>query len=193
MHPTRHRPHSTSQEICTRFLLCYVFLWLAPIVLPHIFLDHFAGIGAINCANGTVSVKQPWIIWINKAQKHTNNCHHNHNKTQKNKTTSIFHGISRSCVWRDVIMGTIASQITSLAIVYSTVYSDVDQRKHQSSASRWPVNSPHKWPVMQKMLPFDDVIMRWMLWVLWGMYYAARYFIFTRINSDVMLYDMRYK
>ena len=32
-------------------------------------------------------------------------------------------------------MGAIASQITSLAIVYSTVYSDADQRKHQSSAS----------------------------------------------------------
>ena len=32
-------------------------------------------------------------------------------------------------------MGMIASQITSLTIVYSTVYSDADQRKHQSSAS----------------------------------------------------------
>ena len=32
-------------------------------------------------------------------------------------------------------MGGIASQITSLAIVYSTVYSDADQRKHQRSAS----------------------------------------------------------
>ena len=44
------------------------------------------------------------------------------------------------CVWgfhhyNDVIMGTVASQITSLTIVYSTVYSDADQRKHQSSAS----------------------------------------------------------
>ena len=35
----------------------------------------------------------------------------------------------------DVIMTTLASQITSLAIVYSIVYSDADQRKHQSSAS----------------------------------------------------------
>ena len=69
----------------------------------------------------------------------------------------------------DVIMGAIASTITSFAIVYSTVYSDVDQRKHQSSASlafvwgipRWPVNSPHKWPVTRKMFPFDDVILRW--------------------------------
>ena len=69
--------------------------------------------------------------------------------------------------YRDVIMGEIASQITSLKIVYSTVYSDADQRKHQSSASlafvraihRGPVNSPHKWPVTRKMFPFDDVIM----------------------------------
>ena len=66
-----------------------------------------------------------------------------------------------------VIMATIASQITSLAIVYSIVYSDADQRKHQSSASlafvreihRLPVNSPHKRPVTRKMFPFDDVIM----------------------------------
>ena len=64
-------------------------------------------------------------------------------------------------------MGTMASQITSLTIVYSTVYSGADQRKHQSSASlafvwvihRGPVNSPHKWPVTRKMFPFDDVIM----------------------------------
>ena len=35
----------------------------------------------------------------------------------------------------DVIMTTMASQITSLTIVYSAVYSGADQRKHQSSAS----------------------------------------------------------
>ena len=69
--------------------------------------------------------------------------------------------------YNDVTMDTMASQIVSLAIVYSTVYSGIDQRKHQSSASlasvrgihRWPVNSPHKWPVTRKMFPFDDVIM----------------------------------
>ena len=61
----------------------------------------------------------------------------------------------------------LASQITSLIIVHSTVYSDADQWKHQCSASlafvqgihRGPVNSPHKWPVTRKMFPFDDVIM----------------------------------
>ena len=35
----------------------------------------------------------------------------------------------------DVIMTTIACQITSLTVVYSIIYSDADQRKHQSSAS----------------------------------------------------------
>ena len=74
---------------------------------------------------------------------------------------------NRSCHYTAVIMGAVASQITRLTIVYSTVYSDADQRKHQSSVSlafvwgihRWPVNSPHKWPVTRKMFPFDDVIM----------------------------------
>ena len=37
--------------------------------------------------------------------------------------------------YNDVIMDEIASQITSLTIVYSIVYSDADQRKPQSSAS----------------------------------------------------------
>ena len=34
------------------------------------------------------------------------------------------------------VMGAMTSQITSLTIVYSTVYSGTDQRKHQSSAQR---------------------------------------------------------
>ena len=37
--------------------------------------------------------------------------------------------------YNDVIMSAVASQITSLTIAYSTVYSGVDQRKHQSSVS----------------------------------------------------------
>ena len=64
-------------------------------------------------------------------------------------------------------MSAMTSQFTSLKIVYSTVYSWADQRKHQSSASlafvrglhRRPVNSPHKGPVTRKIFPFDDVIM----------------------------------
>ena len=68
--------------------------------------------------------------------------------------------------YSDVKMDAMASQITSLTIVYSTLYSGADQRK-QSSASlafvrgihQWPVNSPHKGPVTRKMFPFYDVIM----------------------------------
>ena len=60
--------------------------------------------------------------------------------------------------YNDVIMGVMASQITSLTIVYSIVYLGADQRKHQSSASlafvwwihRRPVNSLHKGPVTRK-------------------------------------------
>ena len=71
----------------------------------------------------------------------------------------------------DVIMSTMASQITSLTIVYSTVYSGADQRKYQSSMSLTfvrgihlsPVNSPHTGPAMRKMFPFDDITMYLML------------------------------
>ena len=74
--------------------------------------------------------------------------------------------------YNDVIRGAIASQIASLTIVYSIVYSDADQRKHQSSAPpafvrgihRSPVNSPHKWPDTRKMFLFDDVIMIFRDW-----------------------------
>ena len=74
----------------------------------------------------------------------------------------------RSEHYNDVIMRAMASQITSLTIVYPSVYWGTDQRKHQSSASlafvrgihRWSVNSPRKGPVTRKKCPFDDVIMR---------------------------------
>ena len=80
------------------------------------------------------------------------------------KMTKI--GAVASFHYNDVIMSLLAPQITSLTIVYLTIYSGPDQRKHQSFASlafvrgihRWPVNSPLKWPVTRKMFPFDDVM-----------------------------------
>ena len=68
-------------------------------------------------------------------------------------------------------MDLMASLITSLTVVYSIVYSDTDQRKHQSSASlafvreftgdRWipRTKASDAEPVTRKMFPFDDVIM----------------------------------
>ena len=64
-------------------------------------------------------------------------------------------------------MSAMASEITSLTIVYSTTYSR--RRSKKTSKLRvtglvrrihwWLVNSPHKGPVTRKMFPIDDVIM----------------------------------
>ena len=91
-----------------------------------------------------------WGIWKRR----------NRNRYDNKELTNAF--------YNDVIMGAIASQITTLTIVYPTLYSEADQRKHQSSASlafvrgihRGSGTSPHKWLVTRKMLPFDDVIMK---------------------------------
>ena len=100
----------------------------------------------------------------------TMNIHRNGNEKFRNDTcltfahTAFYNRVNH---YSDVIMCVIMSQITSRTLVYSTVYSGADRRKHQSSASlafvrgihRWPVHSPHKWPVTRKMFRFDDVIM----------------------------------
>ena len=83
--------------------------------------------------------------------------------TPKNEIKRFVSSTPHYC---DVLMGAAASQITSLTIVYSAVYSGTDQRKLQSSASlafvrgihRGPVNSPHKGPITRKTILFDDVI-----------------------------------
>ena len=74
--------------------------------------------------------------------------------------------------WFETQSCPLLSQITSLTIVYSIIYSGANQRKYQSSALlafvrgiHWsPVNSPHKGPVTQKMFPFDDIIMSHAWW-----------------------------
>ena len=79
-------------------------------------------------------------------------------------THDCFIGISH---YNEVIMGAMASRLTGVSVVYSTGFSDADQRKHQSTASlalvrgihKWAVNSPHKKPVTRKMFSFDDVFM----------------------------------
>ena len=102
-------------------------------------------------------------------------------------------------------MGMTASQIASLTFVYSTIYSGVDRRKHQSTASlafakgihRWPVNLPHKLPVTQKMFPFDDIIMKSLHLILrlgnhrfhlgvWSSNKSKRLDYMTRIAAEIM-------
>ena len=61
--------------------------------------------------------------------------------------SSITNKAVASMHYNDVIRGAVASQITSLTIVYSTVDSDADQRKHQSSVSLAFVRGIHEGPV----------------------------------------------
>ena len=86
-----------------------------------------------------------------------------------------------SAHYNDVIMSMMASQITRLTIVYSTVYSGADQRKHQSSAllafvwgiHRWPVNSPYKGTVTVTVTwrhhdwDYYSSLRSWLLWDIW--------------------------
>ena len=53
--------------------------------------------------------------------------------------------------YNDVTMSVMASEITSITIVYSTVYSGPHQRKHQSSASLAFVRGIHQWPVTNEL------------------------------------------
>ena len=67
----------------------------------------------------------------------------------------------------DVIMSMMATQIAGISIVYWSVSSGADQRKHRSSVPlafvreihHWPGNSQHKRPVKWKIFTFDDIIM----------------------------------
>ena len=62
--------------------------------------------------------------------------------------------------YNDVIMSAMASQLTSLTIVYSIVYSGADQIKHQSSASLAFVRGIHRWPAgldIRKFHPWFDL------------------------------------
>ena len=69
--------------------------------------------------------------------------------------------------YSDIIMSTMASQITGVWIDYTNLCSGADKRKHQSSPSlafvrgnhRSPVDYPHKGPATRNMFPFDDVTM----------------------------------
>ena len=106
---------------------------------------------------------------LNEMEVHQNNCskHGRQAKCRHRIVLSVMDLASRYC--SDVITSAMLSQITGVSIVYSTVCSGADQRKHHSSASvafvrgihRWPVSFPHKGAVKRKMFPFDEVIVKW--------------------------------
>ena len=121
------------------FRFCALFYcdYIDVIMISHCwFRQRLVSVGQQIVANTTHNRK---LLWICSLRCQTISIHSNGHYT-------------------DVTMTMMASQITSLTVVYPAVYSDADQRKHQSSASLGPVNSPHRGPVTRKMVPFDDVI-----------------------------------
>ena len=58
--------------------------------------------------------------------------------------SSMGSSVMRNVHYSDIVMGAIASQITSLPVVYLTVDSGADQRKYQSSASLAFVRGLHR-------------------------------------------------
>ena len=104
--------------------------------------------------------KQSWGWWFETLSRPS---WRHRNIVYAQQQASFVADLLRGRHYSDVIMDAMASQITSLKIVYS----GADQIKHESSPSlafvrgihRWPVNSPHKVPVTRKMFLFDDVIM----------------------------------
>ena len=85
-------------------------------------------------------------------------CHHGH----------IIHEFTDARKhYSDVILSVTAFQINGVSIVYSSVCTDADQRKHQSSMPLVFVRGIHRKlvtsPVTRKMLPFYDVIVRQVL------------------------------
>ena len=71
--------------------------------------------------------------------------------------------------YNDIIMSTMPSQITSLTIVYSAVYSRCRSKKTSKlrvtafvrGIYQWPANSLHKWAATRERFSFDEVIMKW--------------------------------
>ena len=76
----------------------------------------------------------------------------NHSMYEKNDFLLRWH-------YSDVIMSAMASQITGVTIVDSTVCSGADQRKHQSSASLAFVRGNDRWFPAQRTRNADNVLM----------------------------------
>ena len=68
-----------------------------------------------------LSVRQPWRVWVNKSY----DAIENDNMTRQDKSN----------YYSDVMIRGMASQITCVTIIYSTVCSVADLIKHQSSSS----------------------------------------------------------
>ena len=98
-------------------------------------------------------------------------------------------------------MGAMASQITSLTIVYLTVFFQAQIKENIKAPRHWlcagnsPVTGefPHKWPVTRKMFPFDGVIMIYhnVAWVIWPKF-CRRYFQMNFLQGTFLFYNSNF-
>ena len=82
--------YSISQEICTRFLLCYALLWLYidfPISTRLTSLALWQSNDCPSASKATLMNMDKYLMWIHYERLH------NHNKAKHNKTVCIFLGI----------------------------------------------------------------------------------------------------
>ena len=78
--------------------------------------------------------KHKFSMWLSKRESYQRAPLHSIND-EMFQMLSCFNHIVIFTTYNDVIISAMASQITNLKMIYSTVCSGVDQRKHQSSAS----------------------------------------------------------
>ena len=154
-----HRLHYTGVDIWSAIIVCYMgLISYAFYTMFSVFLIYLGFISrsepSASTVSGPLSLRYSVDPFARQSACSSYNCQHD--------GTAKMH-----C--SDVIMSATASQITRPSIVCITVCSY--QRRYQSSASlafvmgihRWPVYSPHKGPVTQKMFPFDDIIMMYQI------------------------------
>ena len=112
-----------------------------------------------------------WVTWFLKPQLMINRIAYQWSDMHRSMTNDVdAKYLFLLNHYSDVIMGTIASQITSLTIVYSTVYSDADHRKHQSSASLafvWGIHRDRWIPRTKGQLRGKWFHLMTSLWVTW--------------------------
>ena len=105
-----------------------------------------------NCLNDSLEALAflSYLMEIRFRYETITNAHHRHPMTHSH--------------YNDVIMSAMASQITSLTIVYSSIYSGADQRKHQSPASLAFVRgffTGDRWFPAYRASNADNVSIRW--------------------------------
>ena len=161
-------------------LVCHVFIASVWIDIAHILQG---------CFSGTVSQYQG-----SHSDKYWEKCDNNPDTSKGNTTMWINHGINGVIQtsqrvarghYSDVIMATIASQITSLANLYSAVYPGADQKKTSKLrvTGLWVGNSPVNGEFPAQMASNAENVPIW-----WRHHYIVAYFEYVIIELTLIIF-----